>query len=95
MKNSPSFLIIITMVSLVLGFALPFALFADSNPLDFKSNQCVCSDLLDPNLNTLGEICMCESTPDWPGKVLVIFLTPDGEKKMNDKFYGLEGLTIE
>jgi len=67
----------------------------DPNPLDFNPEVCKCSDLANDNGIVVGKACMCESTEDWPGKVLVLFLTTDGVETMGTVLNGLEGLKIE
>jgi len=68
---------------------------SEPNPLDFNPDVCKCSDLQNSDKIVVGKACMCESTADWPGKVLVLFLTADGVVTMGETLNGLEGLNID
>ncbi len=48
------------------------------DPFEFIPDSCLCSDLIKLNGDVVGRACMCESTEEWPGKVLVFVLIPDG-----------------
>jgi len=81
MTKNPSIFIIIVMVALVAGFLAPIVLaerLDTGNPFDFVPSTCLCSNMVKLNGDVVGKACMCESTADWPGKVLVFFLLPEG-----------------
>lgn len=71
-------------VFVFLLFLFSSPMFADrqsldtGNPFDFIPDTCLCSDMKKLNGDLVGKACMCESSEDWPGKVLVFFVVPEG-----------------
>jgi hypothetical protein len=81
-KEIISFVVFVLFVFLVgIGFGIQLIKaepLDTGNPFDFIPNTCLCSDMKKLNGDLVGKACMCESTADWPGKVLVFFLLPEG-----------------
>ena len=77
MKMSTFFIFLAAIICLFVPFVLAKELDV-GNPFDFIPDTCLCGDLVKLNGDIVGKACMCESCEEWPGKVLVFFLIPEG-----------------